>query len=285
MGMTVKGGDMVLRGQNLDVNGIRLSVIVEGQGPDVILLHGFPDSALIWRNQIPALVQAGYRVIVPDLRGSGESEAPVGKAHYKLDFLVSDVIGIMDNLGVGKAKLVGHDWGAILGWFVTLEHPERVDRYVAISVGHPTSYKKGGIEQKIRSWYAYAFQVPFIPDAITPAFNWAFAKLLSRNHPELDNWKKDKGRPGRLTAGINWYRANILHLLFGRTDHAKVPVFGIWSDGDYFLSESQMKLSTLYVDAPWKYERIEKSTHWIQVDQPERLNALLVEYLGQPFGQ
>ena len=185
---------MIRKGQSLMVNGIRLNVIVEGAGPDVILLHGFPDSSVIWRNQIPALVQAGYRVIVPDLRGCGESEAPVGKTHYKLDTLIRDVTGVMDSLGIGKATLIGHDWGAILGWFVTLEHPERVERYIALSVGHPTSYKKGGIEQKIRSWYAYAFQIPIIPDVITKAFNWAFARLLSQNHPEIANWIEDKGK-------------------------------------------------------------------------------------------
>ena len=275
---------MIRKGQSLMVNGIRLNVIVEGTGPDVILLHGFPDSSVIWRNQIPALVQAGYRVIVPDLRGCGESEAPVGKAHYKLDTLIRDVTGMMDSLGIGKVTLIGHDWGAILGWFVTLEHPELVERYIALSVGHPTSYRKGGIEQKIRSWYAYAFQIPIIPDVITKAFNWAFARLLSQNHSEITNWIEDKGRPGRLTAGINWYRANILRMLFSRTGNAKVPVFGIWGDGDYFLTERQMKLSTLYVDAPWRYERIDNSTHWIQVDQPERLNKLLINYLGKPVG-
>ena len=150
--------------RNIVANGVRFNVIVEGAGPDVILLHGFPDSSLIWRNQIPALVQAGYRVIVPDLRGSGESEAPTGRANYKLAILINDVIGLMDGLGIGKARLVGHDWGAILGWHVALAHPERVDRYVAMSVGHPTSYRKGGIEQKVRSWYAYAFQIPVIPE-------------------------------------------------------------------------------------------------------------------------
>jgi pimeloyl-ACP methyl ester carboxylesterase len=272
-----------LKGQILEVNGIRLNMFIEGNGPDVILLHGFPDSALVWRHQIPALVQAGYRVIVPDLRGSGESEAPTGKAGYKLDVLVKDVICLMDCLGIEKAKLVGHDWGAILGWFVAIEHPERIDRYVAMSVGHPVSYRKGGFDQKVRSWYALAFQIPVLPEVITKSFRWAFMRLLTRNHPEISNWIEDKGRPGRLTAGINWYRANMMRMLFGRTDHVKVPVLGIWSDGDYFLTENQMKMSSLYVDAPWRYERIENATHWVQVDVPERLNRMLIDYFSHPL--
>jgi pimeloyl-ACP methyl ester carboxylesterase len=83
---------------------------------------------------------------------------------------------------------------------------------------------------------------------------------------------------------MNWYRANFIRVLFGSHRRARVPVFGIWSSGDIFLTERQMKLSTLYVDAPWRYERIDNSSHWIQLDAPERLNKLLIDYLGQPGG-
>ena len=275
---------MSRKGQSLEMNGVRFNVIIEGQGPDVILLHGFPDSSYLWRNQIPVLVQAGYRVIAPDLRGFGQTEAPVGKANYKLDTLIKDVTGLMDSLGIKKASLIGHDWGAILGWFVTIEHPELVERYIALSVGHPTSFKKGGVEQKLRSWYAYAFQPPVIPEIMTRSFNWLLARFLTQNHPETGHWIEDLSRPGRLTAGMNWYRANIMRVLFGNHRHVRVPVFGIWSSGDIFLTERQMKLSTLYVDASWRYERIDNSSHWIQMDAPERLNKLLIDYLGQPVG-
>jgi len=276
---------MSLKGQIIEVNGIRLNVAIEGDGPDVILLHGFPDSAYIWRKQIPALVKAGYRVVAPDLRGCGDSEAPEGKTNYTIDTLIKDVTGLMDHLGIKRARMIGHDWGAILGWYVAIEHPERVDRYVALSVGHPTAFKKAGIEQKLRSWYAYAFLPPVIPEIVTRSFNWLLMRVLTKNHPEMDRWIEDGSRPGRLTAGMNWYRANVIRLLFGSTKHARVPAFGIWSSGDIFLSERQMKLSTLYVDAPWRYERIENSSHWIQLDAPEHLNKLLIEYLGQSIGR
>ena len=267
----------------VEANGIRINVYIEGQGPDVILLHGFPDSALVWRFQIPALVQAGYRVIVPDLRGSGDSEAPIGKACYKLDMLIRDVVCLMDSLEIRKAKLVGHDWGAILGWFIAIEHPDRVDRYVAISVGHPVSFERGGFEQKVRSWYALTFQMPVLPEVMIMSFNWTLMRLFTQNHPEIINWINDKGRPGRLTAGINWYRANAMRMLFGRTGHAKVPVLGIWSDRDLYLTENQMKTSALYMDASWKYERIENASHWLQLDVPEHLSRILIEYFCQPL--
>jgi pimeloyl-ACP methyl ester carboxylesterase len=274
---------MNLQGNFITANGIKMNVIIKGNGPDVILLHGFPDSSYVWRNQIPALVQGGYRVIVPDLRGSGDTDAPVGKKNYTLDILIQDITSLMDYLGIKSAMMVGHDWGAILGWFVAIEHPERVNRFVAISVGHPTAFKKAGIEQKFRSWYALAYQLPIIPEITSKSFNWFLTRILTQRHPEMPLWIKDKSRPGRLTAGINWYRANFRRLLFGNTSNAKVPVLGIWSTGDIYLTEQQMMTSAHYVDAPWRYQRIDNISHWIPLDVPRFLNKLLIEYFGHPI--
>jgi pimeloyl-ACP methyl ester carboxylesterase len=269
--------------QIIKANGINLSVTIRGKGPGVILLHGFPDSGLLWRDQIDPLVQRGYRIIVPDLRGCGDSDAPVGKSNYILDTLVKDVIAMMDHFRIDQATVIGHDWGAILGWHVAIAHPERVNRYVALSVGHPLSFKMGGIEQKLRSWYAVFFAFPFISEFIIRSFNWHFFRLLVQNHPETDQWIKDKSRPGRLTAALNWYRANLWRALFGSTENLKVPAFGIWSTKDIYLTEKQMLMSGAYVEAPWQYERIENSGHWIPLDAPDRLSRLLIDCLGQPL--
>ena len=145
----------------------------------------------------------------------------MGRKYYTLDILIKDVMGLMDKLDITRVPLIGHDWGAILGWFVAIEHPERVERYVALSVGHPTAFKKAGIEQKLRSWYAYAFVPPVIPEIVTRSFNWLPMRILTKNHPEMDQWIKEESRPGRLTAGMNWYRANFLRMLFGSTKHAR----------------------------------------------------------------
>jgi pimeloyl-ACP methyl ester carboxylesterase len=92
----------------------------------VLLLHGFPDSAALWRHQIPELVDAGHRVIAPDLRGFGESDRPDGVEHYTMPTLVGDVLGVLDSLGVSRAAVVGHDWGAALGWALAGFVPDRV---------------------------------------------------------------------------------------------------------------------------------------------------------------
>ncbi|MGH2578355.1 MAG: alpha/beta fold hydrolase, partial [Actinomycetota bacterium] len=138
---------MSIKGQRVEARGLTFNVLVEGEGPDVLLIHGFPDSNSIWRHQIPELVKAGYRVIAPDLRGFGESEMPPKKADYKIDEFVADLMAILDALGVsGKVRLAGHDWGAAVGWQTCMQHPDRIDRYAALAVGHPTAYAHGGVK-------------------------------------------------------------------------------------------------------------------------------------------
>jgi len=151
-------------GRTYRPNGVDLRVVAAGEGPDVLLVHGFPDDHSVWRHQIPALVAAGYRVIAPDTRGCGDSAAPLGRRHYTLDLLVGDLLALLDALGIEKVRLVGHDWGAIIAWQLAIRHPERVDRYLALSVGHPTAYARGPLEQKLKGWYVLFFLLPRLPE-------------------------------------------------------------------------------------------------------------------------
>jgi pimeloyl-ACP methyl ester carboxylesterase len=129
----------VINSRRLRVNDVELNVVVQGRGRDVLLVHGFPDDHTVWHNQIPALVDAGYRVIALDTRGCGESEIKPRKGDYAIDKLVADLVALLDALGIAKVRLVGHDWGALQAWCFAMEHPERVDRYIAMSVGHPAA--------------------------------------------------------------------------------------------------------------------------------------------------
>src|SRR3954471_6191509 len=124
----------------VDANGTGIEVEVTGEGRPVVLLHGFPDSGRLWRNQVPALADAGFQVIVPDLRGYGKSDKPDDVESYAIPFLAGDVLAVLDHLGVDKAHVVGHDWGAALAWAIGSLAPDRVDHLVALSVGHPSSF-------------------------------------------------------------------------------------------------------------------------------------------------
>jgi pimeloyl-ACP methyl ester carboxylesterase len=262
------------------VNGIEMHVVIAGSGPDVLLLHGFPDSHKLWRQQIPAMVAAGFRVIAPDLRGFGHTEIPKGGvAAYRMDQLVADVVSLLNVLGVVKVRLVGHDWGAAIGWQTAILHPDRIDRYVAISVGHPTSFKRGGFEQKVRSWYMLMFQLRGFAEWLVSVNDFKLFGQLSGFPQEVPNWKADLGRPERLTAALSYYRANIALMLSSDIGDATVPVMGIWSTRDTALTEQQMVNSAQFCKAGWRYERIDNVGHWVPLEAPERLNHLLIDYL------
>lgn len=129
----------------------------------VLLLHGFPDTHAIWRHQIPALAGAGMRVIAPDLRGYGRTDAPTDPGAYAINFLADDVLRLMDALGIEKASLVGHDWGGLIGWHLAMHAPDRIERYAALSTGHPAAIAKSGFSQYLRLWYVLVFKPPAWP--------------------------------------------------------------------------------------------------------------------------
>ena len=142
----------------VDVNGVGIEYEVTGEGPPVVLLHGFPDSGRLWRHQVPALVEAGFSTIVPDLRGYGASDQPAEVEAYSIPFLAGDVVAILDAVGVERAHVVGHDWGAALAWAFGSLLPDRVDHLVALSVGHPGAFMSAGLAQREKSWYMLLFQ-------------------------------------------------------------------------------------------------------------------------------
>jgi len=255
-------------------------VLVEGEGEPVLLLHGFPDSLKIWRHVAEHLLKQNYKVITLDQRGYGESDAPAHVSAYKAENIVEDAAALLKELGYSSGvKLIGHDWGAFIGWMLCLKHPELIDRYAAVSVGHPLAYRHAGWEQKRKAWYILAFQLPLYPEARIKANNWAMFRKM--NAKEAENWIADLSREGRLTAALNWYRANFFGLLAGEFKKCKVPTLGVYSFGDFALTEKQMTDSANYMDAPWRYATIENSSHWIPLDQPERLAQICADWFKE----
>lgn len=275
--------------RRVPTNGITLSVTEVGDGPPVLLLHGFPDSARLWRHQIPVLVEAGYRVIAPDLRGFGDSDRPVPVEAYRMRSLIGDVTGLLDALDVPAAAVVGHDWGAALAWGLGMYAPQRVSRLTAVSVGHPVASVAAGRRQRELSWYMLWFLFPDVAERVMPRDDWRFLRQWGGGAPaggdpaDVERQIADLTRPGALTAALNWYRANIdpADYVAARADlpHVTCPTMGVWSSDDPFLGEEQMSASRAYIDAPWRYERLEGAGHWIPVELPERFSALLLDFL------
>jgi pimeloyl-ACP methyl ester carboxylesterase len=254
-------------------DGVELAVLDEGEGEAVLLLHGFPDSARVWRHQIPRLTDAGFRVIAPDLRGFGESDKPRDVSAYRVGHSVSDLTHILDALEIETTHVVGHDWGAGVAWAMALTAPERVDRLVVLSVGHPGLPPT--LEQRQKSWYMLLFQFEEA-EAILRHNDFALAREWLATHPDIDIESFD------LTPALNWYRAN----MHPRRELARRPLppvqadtLGLWSDGDAYLVEEGMKRSGELVDGTWRYERIEGASHWLQLDAPDEISALLIDFL------
>jgi pimeloyl-ACP methyl ester carboxylesterase len=270
---------MAFQRRRIRVGDLELNVIVEGEGPDVLLVHGFPDDHTVWREQIPALVAAGYRVIAPDTRGCGESEMAATTVDYRIDRLVADLVGVLDAVGARKVRLVGHDWGAVQAWQLALRHPERVHDYVALSVGHPAAYARGGLTQKLRGYYIGVILLRGVAELLLSSFDYALWRAMFGFPEEFEHCRQRLTRPGRLTAGLRYYRANVGMILQRERLRANVPVLGIWSDGDRFLVERQMTASARYCDAGFDYIRVDGANHWLQLNAPQRVNALLLEHL------
>jgi len=271
---------MSIEGKRIQAGGIELNVQVAGEGPAILLLHGFPDSNSLWRDVTPLLVESGYRVVAPDQRGFGASDAPKGTKNYRIEYIVRDAVQLLDALGIEKAHLVGHDWGSVIGWFLAGEHPHRFHSLTAVSVGHPRAYANAGLEQKRKGLYTFLFQLRGLAEWYLSANRFARFRAWVHNYPEADLWISDLSRPGRLTAALSWYRANLRRVLTGQHPHCPLPTLGIWSSRDFALAESQMLRSREFVDADWRYERLEGFSHWIPLEAPEELSRLILAFIG-----
>jgi pimeloyl-ACP methyl ester carboxylesterase len=263
-------------------DGVTLAVQDQGAGQPVLLLHGFPDSHLLWRHQVSALTRAGMRAIAPDLRGFGGSSRPEAVGEYGVARSVVDMVAVLDALEIERAHVVGHDWGAAVAWGLAAFVPQRVERLVALSVPHPEVWRQPSMEQRQKSWYMLLFQFEEAEELLRRD-DWAQLRAWLRGNGDVDRYIEDLSRPGALTAALNWYRASMhpsRELREPREFPAiSAPTMGIWSSGDDYLVES-MPDSGEHLAGPFRYERIEGASHWIQVDAPERLNELLLDFLA-----
>lgn len=279
----------------IETNGIKLHVVLAGpkDGQPILLLHGFPEFWYGWRKQIPALAEAGYRVIAPDQRGYNLSDKPKGIKAYTVDKLARDVLGLMDALGYQRVNLVGHDWGAMVAWILATLHPERLRRLGILNVPHPAVMinflRRGDPEQLRRSWYIFAFQIPWLPQYFlrTKGYHHMVQVLRNSGAPhtftdkDMEEYKKAWSQPGALTAMVNWYRAAVRHWPQLKEDLCvKVPTLMLWGMQDVALSHRMARLSMDYCDEG-KLVLFEESTHWMQHDEAENVNKLLLEFFGQ----
>lgn len=275
-----------------ELEGVRLHYVEAGSGPLVILLHGFPDFWYSWRHQIPALAAAGYRAVAPDMRGYNRSGKPEGIDAYRGEYLAGDVAGLIRALGADRAVVVGHDWGAGVAWEFAMRYPELLDRLVILNVPHPARLLRGlrTWRQLLKSWYMFFFQLPGLPEAAIRAGNYASLRRLFQVDPrrpgaftpaDIERYVAAAAQPGALTAAVNYYRA-----LFRRAPGAArsmmrridAPVLVIWGEQDRYLGRELAAPDPEWVPHA-RVERLPHASHWVQADDPERVNQLLIDFL------
>ncbi len=278
--------------RHLDVfaNGRRFHVVTAGSGPLVLLLHGFPQCWYAWRHQLRALAPR-FQVVAPDLRGYGQSDKPSRVRDYRIEVLAADVVELMRAFGSPRARVVGHDWGGAVAWATAALHPAAVERLAVLNCPHPRILRRALFRdpaQLRRSWYMFAFQLPFLAE-------WRLTKdgaaLLDRVFPgtavrreaftpeDLRVYREAILRPGAARAAVHYYRAAMRGSLRLPVGAVEAPTLLIWGVGDRFLGESLVHGTEEWVRAPFRLERIEGSGHWVNEEAPETVDRLLLEFL------
>jgi len=271
--------------------GLRMHFAVAGpkKGDPVILLHGFPEFWYSWRYQIPALVDAGYRVVAPDQRGYNLTDK---KPPYALETLVEDIAHLQEHFGWKRSHIVGHDWGGVAAWAFAAMHPERTLKLVAINAPHPNAYldacKRLSL-QVFMSWYIYFFQFRVLPEYVLRRNDYALVRRILRNHisepPDdqaVQHYVDAIAQPGALSAAIDWYRAMPGALVRNRGSLPDpviaAPTLVCWGERDPVLHTACLRTLDRYVP-DLNVKRFPKAGHWAHIDAADGVNAAILGFL------
>ena len=273
-----------------EVGDVTLHYVEAGEGPLVILLHGFPEFWFGWRSQIAKLAEEGFRVVVPDMRGYNLSSRPRGITKYSAAKLADDINGLIHVLGADSAVLVGHDWGGTVAWTTAMNHPEVVERLVILDAAHPRKLQKRLFTpgQLKRSWYFFFFAVPWLPERIVRAKRFRFFRRFLRDArpaytpEEMDRYVEAWSQPGALTAMIDYYRNSVFTppwKAWKAIRTVTAPTLVIWGGRDRYLGPKLAEPEHHDVPNLDRVVRLPNASHWVHHDEAEQVNELLVDFL------
>ena len=254
--------------------------------PAVILLHGFPVSSAMWIELMEPLARAGYRVLAFDQRGYSPGARPGDVDAYTVDKLSDDVIAVADSVGLEQFHLIGHDWGAVIGWTTIMRHPPRVLSWTGLSIAHPAAFSAAleyDPDQKSRSRYFMLFITPWLPEAL---FSFNDFKMLKGVYSNMSAQQREEylalfSEPGALTAALNWYRAMTVSLnsVGDLAIEVTTPTLFIWGNNDQAVGRWGVEAQEQYMSGP--YELIELDAgHWLMEDYPREITAAVLQHLA-----
>ncbi len=256
---------------------------LQNKGPNLILLHGFPESSIMWESLLKRASEAGCRVLAFDQRGYSPGARPDNVPDYQLDKLTADVLAVADQVGFDTFHLVGHDWGAVVGWVVTTEHPARVQSWSALSIPHTGAFLNGVLNdtiQKKRSSYISFFKRPYLPEGLFTYGGQCTLKKLLTTLPASHRaeYLSILAEPGAMTAALNWYRAlDIENLVSSKKLNRPVtrPTLFIWGTKDQAISPSVIPTQRSLITGPYRELRLEAGHALIQEKEKEVVDAIL----------
>jgi pimeloyl-ACP methyl ester carboxylesterase len=276
----------------VQANGLRFRTLVDGPpgGELAILLHGFPEGAESWSKQIDELARAGVLAVAPDMRGYGLSDAPGEVDDYAVTHLVEDVAGIVRSFGRTSAHVAGHDWGAIVAWFFASAHPEMTTTLTVLSVGHPAAVAAAAQEedQRTRSRYIALFLIEGKAEEVLSEDDFRRLRAMFSLGPNpdavpravADHFVLSLSRPGRLTAGLNYYRANMSRgrgwSAMAQNIKVEAPTLLMWGDQDPALGRLQAEKTAEHMTGEYRLEVLEGAGHWLQFERPSEVGSKLV---------
>jgi pimeloyl-ACP methyl ester carboxylesterase len=274
----------------IDVGDLTFDVRADGpdDGRPVLLLHGFPQTSASWAAVTPLLTQAGLRTYAPDQLGYSPGARPGEVGAYSAQNLAQVTCDLMTELGLPRADVVGHDWGANVAWTLAAWHPDRVRSLTAVSVPHPAAYTaafRADPEQKERSAYIRLFWQEGKAEEVLLADNARrLRRMLSGSDGEtevpaeaIDEYVAVLSAPGALTAALNWYRAMSSG---NRVDRVAVPATYVWSDGDVAIGRTAAEACANYVTGDYRYVELPGVTHWIPEQAPEELASAILDRIA-----
>ena len=279
--------------RDIITNGIRMHYVTQGEGPLIVLLHGFPEFWYSWRFQIPFLAEHGYTVVAPDLRGYNDTDKP--RKGYDIPTLLRDIEGLIKGLGQEKAIIVGHDWGGGLAWGFAIRYPHMTERLIVMNAPHPQAMLREfrTLKQLRKSWYMFLFQIPWLPETILLR-NHAneIGRILRGSAVQKDAFPREviakyqaaRSKPGAVTAALNYYRQIFRHPPgpAERKSHISIPTLLIWGEQDIALGIELTYGLEQWVDNI-QVKRIPDSGHWVQQEQPDKVNQLMLAFLDPPL--
>ena len=267
-------------------DGLVFDVRDEGpaDGVPVVLLHGFPERSTSWRHVAPLLHERGLRTLAPDQRGYARGARPRGRAAYRVDELVADVAALVDEVG-GPVHLVGHDWGAAVGWALAGSRPELLHTWTAVSVPHPVAFSKAMLSstQGLRSWYIGVFQVPGLVELLTKPRGGALDQFLRRSgmtREEVERFRTEIVEDGALPGALAWYRALPVTPPGATGRRVSVPTTMVWSDGDVAIARAGVEATEDFVRGPYELVVLEGVSHWIPTHAPRELADAVLARVG-----